>query len=75
MFNKEEQVSLTVLGDHSRVKADLALPSEDDGYQYQYLNNEDWEYTESTFHCRDNEWYLHLEYRKEKPNIEVTTST
>ena len=43
VFSEKGQVSLTVLGDHPRVKADLALPSEEDGYQYQYLDDEDWE--------------------------------
>ena len=73
VFPEKEQVSLTVLGDYSRVRADLALPREDDGYQYQYLHDEDWEYTESTLHYRDGEWYLHLGYRKEKPDTETTT--
>jgi hypothetical protein len=73
MFPDKQQVSLTVLGDHSRVRADLALPSNEDGYQYQYLNHEDWEYTETTLHYKDGEWYLHLGYRKEKPDKEVTT--
>ena len=73
VFPEKEQVSLTVLDDHSRVRADLALPSEDDGYQYQYLDDEDWEYTESTLHYQDGEWYLHLGYRKEKPENEATT--
>ncbi len=35
VFPDKEQVSLSVLGNHSRVRPDLALPSEDDGYQYQ----------------------------------------
>jgi hypothetical protein len=55
VFPDKEQVSLTVLGDHSRVRADLALPSNEDGYQYQYLKHEDWEYTESTLHYKDGE--------------------
>jgi putative transposase len=70
VFPDKEQVSLTVLGDRSRVRADLALPSNDDGYQYQYLDDDEWEYTESTLHYRDGEWYLHLGYRKEKPKSE-----
>jgi transposase len=53
------------------VKADLALPSENDGYQY--LDDEDWEYTESTLHYQDGEWYLHLGYRKEKTDTKPTT--
>lgn len=75
VFPDREKVSLTVLDDHSRVHADLALPSNDDGYQYQYLNNDDWEYTESTLHYRDDEWYLHLGYRKEKPEPDVGSTT
>ena len=67
---EKEQVSLTVLDDHSRVRAYLTLPSNEDGYQYQYLDDEDWEYTESTLHYRDGEWYLHLGYRKEKPELD-----
>jgi putative transposase len=70
VFPQKEQVSLTVLGDHSRVRADLALPSNDDGYQYQYLDDDEWEYTESTLHYQDGEWYLHPGYRKEKPKSE-----
>ena len=73
VFSDKEQVSLTVLGDHSRVRADLALPNDEDGYQYQYLGNEDWEYTESTLHHRDGEWYIHLGYRKEMPDKEAPT--
>ena len=75
VFPDKEQVSLTVLGDHPRVRADLALPSKDDGYQYQYLNNDEWEYTESTLHYRDGEWYLHLGYRKEKPDDPIGSTT
>ena len=37
----KNQVSLTVLGGHYRVKADLALPSEEDGSHSQYLDDED----------------------------------
>lgn len=75
VFPDKEQVSLTVLSDHSRVRADLALPKDKDGYQYQYLNDEDWEYTESTLHYKNGDWYLHLGYRKEKPEDDVGSST
>jgi hypothetical protein len=34
-------VSPMVLGDHSSVRSNLALPSDDDWYQYQYLDAED----------------------------------
>jgi hypothetical protein len=45
VFPDKEQVSvsLTVLGDYSRVRADLALPSNENGSQYQYLDDEEWE--------------------------------
>ncbi|QRV13916.1 transposase [Haloterrigena salifodinae] len=69
-----EQVSLTTLGDHSRVRADLALPDAADGYQYEFLNSDEWEYTESTLHYRDENWYLHLGFRKPKADeFESTT--
>lgn len=73
VFPEKEQVSLTVLGDHSRVRADLVLPDDDDGYQYEYLDNDEWEYTESTLHYRDGEWYLHLGFRKPMGDDEATT--
>ena len=75
VFPEKEQVSLTVLGDHSRVRADLALPSDGNGYQYQYLDDDKWEYTESTLHYENGEWYLHLGYRKEKPDDPIGSTT
>ena len=73
VFPEQEKITLTTLGDHSRVHADLNLPKNSDGYQYKYLNNDDWEYTESTLHYRDGEWYIHLGYRTPKENIETNT--
>ncbi len=67
VFPEKETVSLTTLGDHSRVHADLVLPDDESGYQYTYLNNDVWEHTESTLHYRDGSFYLHLGYRKPKP--------
>ena len=64
IFTDQQQVSLTTHGDHPRVRADLVLPENDDGYQHQYLNSDEWEPTESTLHYRDGEWYLHLGFRK-----------
>nr|WP_326544640.1 transposase [Halopiger goleimassiliensis] len=64
VFPEREEVSLTTCGDHPRVRADLVLPDDDDGYQYEYLGNDDWEPTESTLHYRDGDWYLHLGVRK-----------
>ncbi len=70
IFPNKEQVSLTTHGDHARVRADLILPDEEDGYQHQYLDSDKWEPTESTLHYRDGEWYLHLGFRKPKQDAE-----
>ena len=64
LFAEQQQVSLTTHGDSSRVRADLVLPEDPDGYQHQYLDDDAWEPTESTLHYRDGEWYLHLGFRK-----------
>jgi hypothetical protein len=58
IFPEKEQVSLTTYGDHARVRADLVLPDDENGYQHQYLDSDEWEPTESTLHYRDEEWYL-----------------
>ena len=71
LFTEQQQVSLTTYGDASRVRADLVLPEDSDGYQHQYLDDDTWEPTESTLHYRDGEWYLHLGFRK--PASEDTT--
>ena len=71
LFTEQQQVSLTTHGDFSRVRADLVLPEDPDGYQYQYLTNDAWEPTESTLHYRGGEWYLHLGFRK--PAADDTT--
>jgi len=72
VFSEKEQVSLTTYGDHARVRADLVLPDNEDGYQHQYLDSDEWEPTESTLHYRDGEWYLHLGFRKPKTTDEAT---
>ena len=71
LFAEQQQVSLTTHGDFSRVRADLVLPEDPDGYQHQYLDDDAWEPTESTLHYRDGEWYLHLGFRR--PVAEDTT--
>jgi putative transposase len=62
-------VSLSTVDD--RIRCDLALPDDEDGYQHQYLNDEDWELTESTLSRRDGDYYLHLGFRKPKPEKQV----
>ena len=73
VFPEKEQVSLTTYGEHARVRADLVLPENEDGYQHQYLNSDQWEPTESTLHYRNGDWYLHLGFRKPKQDAEEAT--
>jgi IS605 OrfB family transposase len=65
-------VSLSTVED--RIRCDLALPErEKGGYQHQYLDDEDWELTESTLSKHDGDYYLHLGFRKPKPEKQVET--
>jgi len=75
VFPEQEAVSLTTHGDHSRVRADLVLPDDGDGYQHQFLSSEAWEPSQSTLHYRSGEWYLHLGFRKHKPDADETGTT
>ncbi|WP_257629012.1 RNA-guided endonuclease InsQ/TnpB family protein [Haloplanus salinarum] len=54
-----------------RIRCDLNLPDEDDGYQHEYLADDEWEVTESTLSKRDGDYYLHLGFRKDKPEKQV----
>ncbi|WP_273836260.1 transposase [Halococcus sp. PRR34] len=47
-----------------RVRCSLVLPQDDDGYQWQFLNDERWELTESTLTARDGAYYLHMGFRR-----------
>ena len=62
-------VSLATVED--RVRCDLSLPDDEDGYQHQYLADDDWDLTESTFSKRDGEYYLHLGFRKPTPERRI----
>ncbi|MFB6234043.1 MAG: RNA-guided endonuclease InsQ/TnpB family protein [Halopenitus sp.] len=62
-------VSLSTVDD--RIRCDLTLPDNEDGYQHQYLTGEDWELTESTLTRRDGDYYLHLGFRKPQPEKQV----
>jgi len=65
----DRTVSLSTVD--GRIRCDIALPDDDDGYQHQYLNSEDWELTESTLSRRDGDYYLHLGFRQPKPEKQV----
>ena len=54
----------------SRVKCELVLPDDEDGYQYQYLDSEEWGVAESTLTARDGDYYLHLGFRKPNPDTD-----
>jgi IS605 OrfB family transposase len=55
-------VSLATI--RSRVRCDLALPEDPEGYQFEYLTDKDWELTESTLTIRDGKFFLHLGFRQ-----------
>ncbi|WP_254611794.1 RNA-guided endonuclease InsQ/TnpB family protein [Haloterrigena gelatinilytica] len=63
----DDSVSLATAGTGARIRCDLALPDDETGYQRQYLDDERWELTESTLSKRNGDWYLHLGFRKPKP--------
>ena len=55
-------VSLSTTED--RVRCSLALPEADDGYQWQFLDDDRWNVTESSLTVSDGEYYLHLGFRR-----------
>lgn len=61
----DESASLATV--ENRIRCDLALPEAEDGYQYQYLDSEVWELTESTLSKRDGDYFLHLGFRRPRP--------
>lgn len=64
-------VSLTTTA--KRVRCELVLPEDGDGYHYRYLDDDQWELTQSTLHYRDGDWYLHAGFRKRKTESPKTT--
>ncbi|WP_256392031.1 RNA-guided endonuclease InsQ/TnpB family protein [Natronoarchaeum rubrum] len=65
-------VSLSTTAD--RIRCPLALPSEEDGYQQQYLNADEWQVTESTLTVDDDEYLLHIGFRRLKTDAERNTA-
>lgn len=68
VFDGEASVSLATVAD--RVRCDLVLPDDADGYQQQYLHDDSWELSASSLTVRDGEFYLHLGFRTPKGSIE-----
>lgn len=62
VFPQSEEISLTTTD--GRIRCGLDLPSDSDGFQWQYLESEDWELTESTLTVRDGDYFVHLGFRK-----------
>ncbi|WP_256532559.1 RNA-guided endonuclease InsQ/TnpB family protein [Halovivax cerinus] len=52
-----------------RIRPELVLPESTDGYQYAYLDNDEWSLTESRLTARDDGYFLHLGFRKRKPKL------
>ena len=65
---EDDTVSLATT--ESRVRCDLALPEDDDGYQRQYLDSEEWNVTESTLTTRNGDFFLHIGFRRHKTDTE-----
>jgi len=68
----DDTVSLSTT--ESRVRCSLALPDADDGYQWQYLDSEEWSVTESTLTARDGDYFLHIGFRRHKNDTERNTA-
>jgi IS605 OrfB family transposase len=68
----DDTVSLSTT--ESRVRCDLALPDADDGYQHKYLDSDTWSVTESALTARDDEYFLHIGFRRPKTDAERNTA-
>ena len=68
----DDTVSLSTT--ESRVRCDLALPEDDEGYQRQYLYSGAWGVTESTLTARDGDYFLHIGFRRHKTDAERNTA-
>ena len=64
----DNTVSLTTV--ESRIRCPLDLPQDEDGYQWQFLDDERWELTESTLTARDGNYFLHMGFRRPKTDAE-----
>lgn len=62
----DDSVSLATV--ESRVRVDLHLPYESNGFQRSFIEDDAWCLSESTLTFRDEQAYLHLGFKKENPN-------
>ena len=68
----DETVSLSTT--ESRVRRELALPDAADGYQWEYLDSDEWSITESTLTVRDGDYFLHIGFRRPENDTERNTA-
>lgn len=68
-----ENGSISLATTDSRVRCDLALPEVEGGYQYRFLDDDEWCLSESTLTKRDGSFYLHLGFRRTASGPETTT--
>ncbi|AQL42583.1 transposase [Halorientalis sp. IM1011] len=68
----DETVSLSTT--ESRIRCPLVLPEDDDGFQWQFLDSERWEVTESTLTADGDDYFLHLGFRRPKTDAQRTTA-
>ena len=68
----DETVSLTTTG--VRIRCPPALPISDDGFQYRFLDSDEWTVTESTLTARDGTFFLHLGFRRFRTDVERATT-
>jgi putative transposase len=68
----DDTVSLATTED--RVRCRLVLPEQDDGYQRRFLNSDEWSVTESTLTTRDEDFFLHLGFRRHETDTERATA-
>lgn len=59
---EDDTVSLATVED--RVRCELALPADSDGYQYRFLDAKEWQLAESTLTVERDEFRLHLGFKR-----------
>lgn len=64
----------TLATTESRVRVDLTLPDDSDGYQRSFIDTDEWTLAESTLTFRDGQAYLHLGFKKPNPNADALST-
>lgn len=71
LFDNDSASLATIEG---RVRVDLDLPHESDGFQRSFIEDNEWNLSESTLTFRDEQAYLHIGFKKENPNAETLSA-